>query len=99
VISIHILDILKDKRPHFEFNCIPCQNPWRLEQDVLLGIQNGTADYEAAYPALNGASTVLQEAETIEQLRGELATLEYRIQQAAVQAESERVSFLLPSDG
>lgn len=64
----------------------------------MLGTQNGTADYEAADLVLNGASTVLKEAETIEQLRGELATLEYRIQQAAVQAESERVSFLFQSD-
>lgn len=62
---------------------------------VLLGTQNGTVDYAAADIALDGASAVLKEAETIEQLRRELATLEYRIQQAAVQAESERVSFSL----
>jgi len=64
----------------------------------LLCTQTGTADYETADLALNGASAVLKEAKTIEQLRGELATLEYRIQQAAVQAESEIVSFLFPSD-
>lgn len=76
---------------------IPVKNPWRFEQDVLLGTQNGTVDYKATDLARNEASTVSKEAETIEQLRGELATLEYRIQQAAVQAESERVSSLFVS--
>lgn len=64
----------------------------------MLGTQNGTADYEATGRTPDGSSIASKEAETIEQLRGELATLENRIRQAAVQAESERVSFLFPSD-
>lgn len=58
----------------------------------MLGTQNGKTDYEAADLALEGAATLMKETESIEQLRGELAALENRIRQAAVQAGSERVS-------
>ena len=60
----------------------------------MLGTQDDTT--EAVDLALEGAATVLKEAESIEQLRSELAALENRIRQAAVQAGSERVSVLFP---
>lgn len=60
----------------------------------MLVVQTGTSDYEAADLALEGVATVVKEADSIEQLRGELATLENRIRQAAVEAGTERVSVL-----
>lgn len=54
--------------------------------------QAWTPNYEATKLEAERADLILKEDEAIEQLRGDLAALEDRIRQAAVQAGSERVS-------
>ncbi|KAG0625720.1 hypothetical protein M758_2G075900 [Ceratodon purpureus] len=64
----------------------PFSNLKQEREDI--GDKNDITDYEADL-AIEGATAFMKEVDSIEQLRGELAALENRIRQAAVQAESE----------